>query len=121
MTDGIPSALCTVLGCTGPLHLVLTYDVPLYTVDPPWPGAGEAAYDAAGANTHSWEVVCEDGHTVWTETDQVRAANAAGVRDEDGEPLSEGEDWASRFDPRYLPGTAAWFAAFAPSEDPVVP
>lgn len=83
MIEDIPYARCPIGGCIAPLHLVIASDIPLYTQDPPWPGAGEATYEPSDANTQRWEVICEEGHTVWTDVDQIRADNAAGLTDDD--------------------------------------
>jgi hypothetical protein len=80
-----PEMPCPVCGAA--LHLVLHHDIPLYRNDligaPAWPGGGEPDYTPGGANTSTWEVVCEQDHTVWTNVDQIRADNAAGLTDDD--------------------------------------
>lgn len=85
-------ALCPTKGCSGELYLTLTSNIPLYTVDPPWPGAGSATYEPSDAVSQGWEVVCTEGHTVWHHVDQIRADNAAGLTDDD-----ETCDYAPRF------------------------
>lgn len=93
MTDtDMPSARCPVHGCDADLYLIITSCIPLYTEDPPWPGAGSATYDAGDAVSDGWDVECVDGHKVWTHVDQIRADNAAGVTDDD-----ETGDSAPRF------------------------
>lgn len=74
-SESSPGAGCPIQGCSGDLYLTVTSCTPLYRVEPPWPGANVASW--------GWEVVCSEGHTVWTHPDQVRADNAAGLTDDD--------------------------------------
>lgn len=92
MTREEPAAPCPVSGCDAALYLTITSCVPIYTQDPPWPGAGDATYDAQDAVSQGWQVECEDGHVVWGHADQIRADNAAGRTDDD-----ETADYAPTF------------------------
>lgn len=76
-------ALCLIRGCTAPLYLTITSCIPIYAVNPPWPGAGPESYEPSDAVSDAWEVECTDGHKVWTSVDQIRADNAAGLTDDD--------------------------------------
>lgn len=103
MTDAEkPEATCTIPGCEADLYLVITSNIPIYRIDPPWPGAGPADWTPAGAISHGWEVLCTDGHTVWNHVDQIRLTNAAGITDDD-----ETGDYAPPFDPSLLPTTTS--------------
>jgi hypothetical protein len=78
-----PEARCPVWGCGADLFLTITSCIPLYAVNPPWQGAGDAKYGPDEAVSDGWEVECTDGHKVWTHVDQIRADNAAGVTEDD--------------------------------------
>lgn len=75
-------ALCPIRGCGGVLYLTFTECVPLYAVDPPWPG-GKGGYAASDAVSSAWAVECVEGHKVWMHTDQITADNAAGLTEDD--------------------------------------
>lgn len=76
-------ATCPIPGCGADLYLTITSNVPIYRIEPPWPGAGPTDYSPAGAVSCGWDVVCVDGHTVWTHVDQIAADNAAGLTEDD--------------------------------------
>lgn len=78
-----PEAVCPVWGCDAPLYLTISSCIPLYAINPPWEGAGEATYTPTDAVSDGWEVECADGHKVWNHVDQIRADNAAGLTDDD--------------------------------------
>lgn len=78
-----PEATCPVWGCDADLYLILTSSIPLYAVNPPWEGAGDATYTPTDAVSDGWEVECIGGHKIWTHVDQIRADNAAGLTDDD--------------------------------------
>lgn len=81
--DARPEMTCPVAHCGADLYLTITSCIPLYRINPPWPGAGEATYGPEDAVSDGWEVTCTDGHTLWTSVDQIRVDNAAGLTDDD--------------------------------------
>lgn len=97
MSAAGPEARCPINGCGAELYLTITSCIPLYRVDPPWPGAGNATYGPEDAVSDGWEVVCTNDHKVWTDVDQIRADNAAGLTDDD-----ETGDSAPRFRPEAM-------------------
>lgn len=78
-----PALRCTIGGCNAETYLVISSCIPLYRVNPPWPGAGPEDYTPAAAVTQGWEVECTEGHTIWSHADQIRVDNASGLTDDD--------------------------------------
>lgn len=90
-------ATCPIIGCDADLYLSASYSVPIYRIDPPWPGAGPGDYSERGAVTSGWEVVCTEGHTVWNHVDQIRVTNALLPDDEHDDWMPEDCDNAPEF------------------------
>lgn len=88
--------ICTIPGCRTPVYVILSYTVPVLD---PHPDV-VVAYDPGAAVSTGWTVECENGHVLWTHTDQVKATNAAGLTE-----LDEAGDDCPEFLPEFLPGS----------------